>query len=44
MSLSTRHLLGIKDLTVDDISLILKNGGTIQRSFTAACKESAIAS
>src|SRR5512138_3388886 len=24
MSLSTRHLLGIKDLTVDDISLILK--------------------
>src|SRR5258705_10794017 len=23
MSLSTRHLLGIKDLTVDDISLIL---------------------
>jgi aspartate carbamoyltransferase catalytic subunit len=24
MSLSTRHLLGIKDLTIDDISLILK--------------------
>lgn len=24
MSLSTRHLLGIKDLTVDDIFLILK--------------------